>query len=594
MKNRALLALGLVTASACATAPPEAVPGSALPPPVELPALRPTNLPPPVSGGTLIVARDGKTAIAADPDRDLVYVIDVSAGRLLRTVTLRPGDEPGRLVEDGARRVHVALRGTGALATIDIESGAVSERRPVCGAPRGVAFDAASGLLHVACATGELVSLPAAGGGLTRRLTLGTDLRDVIVQGSHLLVSRLKKAELLELDAAGQEVRREAPPEFTGVVFPPEGQQQTLHTPATVAWRAVGLPAGGAVVVHTRGVSDPIDTKRGGYGSGPCKGSIVNSTVSVLDGTNRLPAGPMIQVALPVDLAVSADGSKFAIVDASRVGVTAGLPAVFTGPLAAVGHDCHFPATLNVSGQATAVAFDGQGRVLTQTREPAALHVEGAAAPIALSGVSRRDEGHELFHGATRAMLACASCHPEGGDDGHVWTFAGIEAAGPRRTQSLRGGILGTEPFHWSGDMPTLTHLSDEVMTRRMMGPQLTAAQVSVLGGWLDGQPHLPAPPQDSAAVSRGRALFNDAALGCAGCHSGSKLGANRNEDVGTGGAFQVPALRGVAYRAPFMHDGCAASLRDRFGACGGERHGHTSQLSAAQQGDLAAYLSAL
>ena len=66
MKNRVLFALGLLTASACATAPPEAVPGSALPPPVELPALRPANLPPPVSGGTLIVARDGRTAIAAD------------------------------------------------------------------------------------------------------------------------------------------------------------------------------------------------------------------------------------------------------------------------------------------------------------------------------------------------------------------------------------------------------------------------------------------------------------------------------------------------------------------------------------------------
>ena len=40
--------------------------------------------------------------------------------------------------------------------------------------------------------------------------------------------------------------------------------------------------------------------------------------------------------------------------------------------------------------------------------------------------------------------LACASCHPEGHDDGQVWNFS---ALGPRRTQSLAGGIAGTEPF---------------------------------------------------------------------------------------------------------------------------------------------------
>jgi len=43
------------------------------------------------------------------------------------------------------------------------------------------------------------------------------------------------------------------------------------------------------------------------------------------------------------------------------------------------------------------------------------------------------------------------------------------------------------------------------------------------------------------------------------------------------------------------MHDGCAATLRDRFGACGGgELHGHTSQLTPAQIDDLVAYLESL
>ena len=57
----------------------------------------------------------------------------------------------------------------------------------------------------------------------------------------------------------------------------------------------------------------------------------------------------------------------------------------------------------------------------------------------------------------------------------------------------------------------------------------------------------------------------------------------------------KVPSLVGVGGRAPYMHDGCAATLRDRFGACGGgDNHGHTSQLSDAELADLIAYLDSL
>ena len=56
-----------------------------------------------------------------------------------------------------------------------------------------------------------------------------------------------------------------------------------------------------------------------------------------------------------------------------------------------------------------------------------------------------------------------------------------------------------------------------------------------------------------------------------------------------------MPALVGVAWRTPLMHNGCADTLRDRFGACGGgESHGHTSQLAPAQIDDLVAYLETL
>jgi cytochrome c peroxidase len=63
---------------------------------------------------------------------------------------------------------------------------------------------------------------------------------------------------------------------------------------------------------------------------------------------------------------------------------------------------------------------------------------------------------------------------------------------------------------------------------------------------------------------------------------------------VGTGRKFKIPSLIGVAARAPFMHDGCAATLADRFGACGGSEHGSTASLTPGQVSDLVAYMETL
>ena len=64
---------------------------------------------------------------------------------------------------------------------------------------------------------------------------------------------------------------------------------------------------------------------------------------------------------------------------------------------------------------------------------------------------------------------------------------------------------------------------------------------------------------------------------------------------VGTGGPFQVPSLLGLSHRAPYMHDGCATTLLDRFTACGGgDAHGVVSQLATGEVANLVAYLESL
>jgi mono/diheme cytochrome c family protein len=244
-------------------------------------------------------------------------------------------------------------------------------------------------------------------------------------------------------------------------------------------------------------------------------------------------------------------------------------------------------------GQVVAVAYQPNGVVVSQSRDPAVLWTSDGQSPIQLSDAATTDTGHRLFHVDAGGGIACASCHPEGGEDGRVWSFACL---GPRRTQALRGGLSGTEPFHWDGDMQTFPDLVQAVFVGRMSGPQPSADQTAALLRWLDGVPELPNPPPASAAAAaHGRTLFESATLGCTACHAGPHLTNNLTVDVGTGMKVQVPSLRGVGWRAPFLHDGCAPSLADRFGSCGGgDKHGHTSDLSPADVSDLTAYLETL
>ena len=214
--------------------------------------------PPPISGGTLLVTRDGSRAIAADPDRDLVYVIDLASRARRFTVALQPGDEPGRPAEDGAGRIHVALQAErGTLATLDPASGNGhgASRRHVR-LPRGVAWQASSDTVWVACATGELAALPAAGGSASITV-VGRDLRDVIVDGDALSVTRFRSADLLRLASDGTISRTDSMPFQSGFFA------------SHVAWRAVPGPGGTVVAVHQAESTQSLSTKSsGGYGCG--------------------------------------------------------------------------------------------------------------------------------------------------------------------------------------------------------------------------------------------------------------------------------------------------------------------------------------
>jgi cytochrome c peroxidase len=218
------------------------------------------------------------------------------------------------------------------------------------------------------------------------------------------------------------------------------------------------------------------------------------------------------------------------------------------------------------------------------------------SATIELGGADVTDTGHALFHNDAGRGIACASCHPEGTEDGHVWSFSGL---GARRTQPLNAGLSQTAPYHWDGELADVGKLMEEVFVKRMGGEHESPERVAALQRWLFAL-RLPSPlrPSNDEAAERGALLFTSDEVGCASCHVGIALTNNTSLKVGTDAqtALQVPSLLGVSHRAPFMHTGCAATLLDRFDPdCGGgELHGHTAQLSDEQLQDLIAYLETL
>ena len=607
----------------------------------------------PITGGTMLVTKDGR-AVVADPDRDRIVTLQVATGAVLSEIELTAGDEPGRLVEDAAGRVHVALRRGGGLVTLDA-AGVQTDRRYACGEPRGLAYDAATDSIHVACTGGELVTLAAAGGAASRVVHLDRDLRDVIVSGSQLVVTRFRTAEILTLDASGAIVSRAVPPTvvrfeggFGGLPDAAAGDG-TVNAAASTAWRTIALPDGRIVMSHQRKVKNMLDSQQpGGYG-GDCGGGPIEDAVTIMTPGIAAPhaVGQIGRAALPVDIAVSPSGDTIALVSAGNGGVTVvpvsalgnpdesrcdpqpqpcgddggppprpptpptmgsgGAPDT-RGGMPAMGGCCKdddHDGRCDDDGEGddgearlgapTSVAFTPTGEVVIFYPEAPALVVRDAAGitsrRIALPGHAANDAGRNVFHHQTRIGIACASCHPEGRDDGLVWNFA---QSGLRRTQSLAGHILERAPYHWTGDMSSLPVLMDNVFAVRMAGGQLSQREKSALGPWLNRIP-VPTPAAvDTAAAARGQAIFESAEVACVGCHNGSLLTNNALANVGTGGNFKVPSLLGVGSRPPYMHDGCAQTLMDRFVTCNTALHGNTAGLSAEQLSDLVAYLNSL
>lgn len=191
--------------------------------------------------------------------------------------------------------------------------------------------------------------------------------------------------------------------------------------------------------------------------------------------------------------------------------------------------------------------------------------------------------------------VACSTCHLEGRDDGHVWMFPD----GARQTPTLVGRhTTKTQPLHWNGEHADFRAFMTHTVVSRMGGVQPTEELNGQVEAWLEAEP---APENANLRASgltdgqlRGQALFYGQAE-CSKCHVGDFLTNDTMANVGTSsGALNTPSLRGLARSAPYLHNGAAATLRERFVVGGGNLHGKTQELSEQQRNDLVDYLKTL
>jgi mono/diheme cytochrome c family protein len=332
------------------------------------------------------------------------------------------------------------------------------------------------------------------------------------------------------------------------------------------------------------------------YGGG-CDTGIVRSTVTVFSEEGPQRSAALEGASLVVDGVDPGRGSLYLAAAAEPAAPrqggsdsrSSGVRRIDSGAL-----DRDAERSLCVTGEApighhtpvTAVAAFPSGGYVAQLRDPLRLWIsrDGERGhTVDLSGGRVQHMGHAVFHEAAGTGATCAGCHPEGGDDGHLWSFD----VGPRRTQTLTGGILDTAPFHWSGDVPGTTDVMEGTFVGRMGGGRLFQDEMAAFNQWVDALPAVPGPSEEAGAVARGEAVFE--ASSCGSCHSGPLHTNNENADVGTGGPFQVPSLYELVYRAPYMHDATVPTLEELLTS-----HGEAATRSEAERRDLAAFLRSL
>ena len=596
-------------------------------------ALDPLDRPPLHAGriGASIAVLSGGEVAVVDPDAGSVTLLDPDT--LEPIATIPTGGEPRALLELTSGTLLVTTYRGGEIVAIDPAARQVVARRPACAGAFGLAEAPDGAFVALSCGwEGSVLRLdpvtlesrPLASG-LTRP-------RAIAVVGGDVWVAELTGGRLVRIPADGAPA--DAPPAMASLVPTSAAYRPALTTMSASAAAAIA-PAGGALHVAHQLVNHTGDAAAepiaGDYGSVLSTHAKINPCVSAFvpdkEGAYALPGpvtyarfdgGPRVFNA-PSAIAPLASGhllvahtssGDVAVLDPSAQSPEARVVASFV-----VGAG---PAGIAVD-EARGVAYVDNGFDASVSRIDLRLPFDAASAPRYPADLTRVRPlpprysaaalaGRRLFHDATdrhltpSGVVACSSCHPDGGDDGLVWFVETATIARKRRrTPDLANARAATAPFHWDGEFAAMGDLVRGTVTGLMAGDGLLL-DVDAIEAYVE---EIVAPPQrapqDPDAAARGLTIFESSAAGCSGCHAGPDFTDNAIHEVlaprdpdGILPASNTPGLRGVFLRRPYFHDGRAPDLRDALTRADAASHGGAAGLTPGDLDDLLAYLEAL
>jgi YVTN family beta-propeller protein len=524
----------------------------------------------------------------------------------------------------------------GTLMAVDTATLSVSWELPIGPEPRGIALLENNRAAITLYKAGDVVLVDLAKQQLTRS---GSDVREKLNTNAFGGTAGFKPV-------ADATVR---PHGLEAVLATPDGKQ-FFSLALLGAERVLEMRKGGDSDVNI----DPT-VSSGGYGSGSCGGSVVSPAILTFDSDGNAdvddattchprtdltrPPTPILTnmpgtpiqgpVAMTFDpsgafiLVVNRESNNVAIIPTTGRATEGGSGKTNfepTAPRFELGGTVRDVAQVGAGPTGIAVSHDGTKAWTFNAFDHSISELQMVGGRLsARPAVRLADDvldvdvvqGRKFFFSAVDTSMsnvangiACASCHLEVGDDGHVWNFAD----GPRQTPALAGRqLLNTAPFHWNGEFPDLMAFMSHTIVRRMGGSGVTPIMEQQIAKFLmaaNGPDNAARSATDHELVARGRGVYEKA--GCQECHAGAALTDNRFADVGTqvnSGlvrdqlpyGLNTPSLLGIGRSAPYLHDGSVPTLKARIMLNKSNNlHGQTAALTNAEVDDLVAYLQTL
>ncbi len=596
-------------------------------------------------GGAVQLARWNARVVAlvADEDTRSVRVVDLDSKQVVTTHEL--AGRPSQLVVLSDGRLVVADRDRSEISVLEASGGALATRcmRRVPAEPVALAVTPDQAGLLVSSAWGHaLTALRTRDLGEEYRVNLPRDPRAVAVtsNGRIAFVAHAVGGRASAVDLESRSVRYMPLGEHKLIPAPslpvrtdsevpvPELKQRVRTACQGFALAKSFQPVGRVLAPQV--LVDPGDLTRRveGYGDGAGRSEV--PSVVVMDETTGEPVPASLTVAFefpsPDDAMRSPEPEcllpRAAIVDPA----TQTLLVACLGTDQVVGYDAASasPASAvkrrwSVASGPTGIALDPERRralvwsqfersltfVPLDFTEEDLLRAPPKLASIQLpeAGAPSREValGRILFHTVSDLRIsrdgrACASCHPDGRDDGLVWATPN----GPRRSMMLAGRLGDTAPFSWDGAHVDIEDHLHATFERLRGSGGLSRYETEALVTYLKSLPAPPAPSvTDGALVERGREVFASANAGCARCHAGTAGTDQTRHDVASksgvdrSARFDTPSLRFVSGRGPWFHHGKFSTLRELLVATDGAM-GHTKHLSPEDLAALEAFLETL